>query len=165
MKNFGKILSVSKRVIANERPRRRERVERRPMVEAMEPRALLSGLETGVAPAIPSHHAGTAMMIPITENSPLHVVYQTNHPGGSIGLTRSAPVVISPAAQGVARQPWTRHPPMIRATTTAMAAMMTTAMPAMATAMAAVMTTVATTSSTTRTILRIRHVREADRPI
>jgi hypothetical protein len=101
MKNLGKIFSPSKRVIAKEGPRRRERVERRPMVEVMEPRALLSALETGVTPVIPSRHAGTAMLIPITESSPSHVVYQTNHPGGAIGLTRSAPVVIAPAAQGV----------------------------------------------------------------
>ena len=80
---------------------RRERVKRQPVVELMEPRALLSGLETGVAPAIPSHHAGGALVIPITESPLLHVVYQTNHAGGAIGLARATPVVIAPAAQGV----------------------------------------------------------------
>jgi hypothetical protein len=101
MKNLGKILSLSKRVIAQQGTRRRERVERQPVAELMEPRALLSGLETGVAPAIPSHHAGAALLIPITESPSLHVVYQTNHSGGAIGLARSAPVVIASAAQGV----------------------------------------------------------------
>ena len=101
MKNLGKILSLSKRAVAQQRTRRRERVERRPVVELMEPRALLSGLETGMAHAIPSHHAGGALVIPITESPQLHVVYQTNHAGGSIGLARSVPVVIASSAQGV----------------------------------------------------------------
>jgi hypothetical protein len=77
---------------------RRERVERRPVMELMEPRALLSGLETGVAPAITSHHAGGALVIPITESPPLHVVYQTNHAGGVIGLARATPVAVATTA-------------------------------------------------------------------
>jgi hypothetical protein len=101
MKNLGKILSLSKRVIAQQGTRRRERVERRPVVELMEPRALLSGLETAVAPAIPSHHAGGALVIPITKSPPLHAVYQTSHADGAIGLARATPVVIAPADQGV----------------------------------------------------------------
>jgi hypothetical protein len=54
-----------------------------------------------VAPAIPSHHAGGALVIPTTESPPLHAVYQTNHAGGAIGLARSVPVVIASVAQGV----------------------------------------------------------------
>jgi hypothetical protein len=78
---------------------RRERVERQPVMELMEPRALLSGLETGVAPAIPSHHAGAVLVIPITESPPLHVVYQTNHAGGAIGLAQSTTLDTPPTVQ------------------------------------------------------------------
>jgi hypothetical protein len=99
MKNLGKILSLSKRAVAQQRTRRRERVERRPVVELMEPRALLSGLETGMAPAIPSHHAGGALVIPITESPTFHVVYQTNHVGRSIGLAESTTLETPPAVQ------------------------------------------------------------------
>jgi hypothetical protein len=65
----------------------------------MEPRALLSGLETGVAPAITSHHAGGALVIPITESPPLHVVHQTNHAGGAIGLAQLTTLDTPPTVQ------------------------------------------------------------------
>ena len=51
--------------------------ERRPLVERMEPRALLSGMEPAGAAIVPPHHAGTELAIPINERSPFHVMYRT----------------------------------------------------------------------------------------
>ena len=81
MKTVRMIFNLLRRVINHDGDRRRDRIERTPVVEPMEPRALLSGVEPAGAIVAPPHHAGAELVIPIHQPSSFHVLYQPIHIG------------------------------------------------------------------------------------
>jgi hypothetical protein len=99
MKTVSMILSLFRNVLQPDENRRRERVERRPIVEAMEPRALLSAFEAGGATVAPSHHSGGELVIPINEAPTFHVMYQMNRAGASFAFARPSPVETASSVQ------------------------------------------------------------------
>src|ERR1700679_4155194 len=84
MKNVRRILSQLRSLLEPEGARRRERVERTPVVEPMEPRALLSGMEPGLATVLTPHRASGELVIGINEHPSFHVTYQAHQYGTSI---------------------------------------------------------------------------------
>ena len=81
MKTVRRILSQLRRVTQYDGGHKRDRVDRTPVVEPMEPRALRSGMEPGLVTVVPPHHAGAEVMIPIHQPSSFHVLYQPIHIG------------------------------------------------------------------------------------
>ncbi len=83
MKTVRIMLSLLRSAIKHDGERRRERVERRPIVEPMEPRALLSALEPAGAKIAPPHHPGSEPVILLHQPPAFHVMYQASHEGAS----------------------------------------------------------------------------------
>jgi hypothetical protein len=84
MKTVRMILKFVKSAIGRESVRRRDRIQRQPIGEQMEPRDLLSGLKVDVAVPASVHPAGGgAIVFPVNQASSFHVTYQTNHEGAS----------------------------------------------------------------------------------
>jgi hypothetical protein len=99
MKTVRMICSLFRNVVEHDGNRRRERVERRPIVELMEPRALLSAFEPAGATVAPSHHSGGELVIPINEAPAVHVIYQANRAGASIAFARPLPAETASSGQ------------------------------------------------------------------
>jgi hypothetical protein len=99
MKIVPMIRSLFRNVVEHDGNRRRERVERRPIVELMEPRALLSAFEPAGTTVAPSHHASEELVIPINEAPAFHVIYQANRAGASIALSRPLPAETASSGQ------------------------------------------------------------------
>jgi hypothetical protein len=81
MKTVRVILSQLRTLLEYVGDRRRDRVERKPVVEPMEPRTLLSGMEPSAATLVPPHHSGAELVIAIHQPSSFHVLYQPIHTG------------------------------------------------------------------------------------
>ena len=81
MKSVRMILNQLRSLLEPAGVRRRERVERMPAVEPMEPRALLSGMEPSAVTVVPPHHSGAELLIPVHQPSSFHVLYQPIHIG------------------------------------------------------------------------------------
>lgn len=98
MKTVRMILTLVRSLLAHDADRRRERIERKPVVEPLEPLALLSGMEPGGAAVVPPHHNGGQLVIPINERPSFHVLYQTTDEGIVRASAKAALVETAPAA-------------------------------------------------------------------
>jgi hypothetical protein len=110
MKTVRRILNQLRSLIEPDGARRRERVERTPVVEPMEPRALLSGMEPGGATVLPPHHSGAELVIPSHQPSSFHVLYQAIHEGELSASVEHASVQIASTAQQASAQAMSMTP-------------------------------------------------------
>ena len=99
MKNWCVNLSLVRSVFEHDGYRWRGRVDRHPVVEEMEPRALLSTLAPHGTTVVPPAHSGGALVVPINQAPSFHAVYQTSHLAAASGLTGPSSVDGAATAQ------------------------------------------------------------------